>query len=169
VETWRNEFRRSIRAHPPDGGVAPNAPVEKRLHGRVLSILKRMLDPESRDFDILQKEMANPTGLLAEVKRESIEPLRRELAAMVRELLGKGASEPQVRLCLSSILSQCFSPMTHERRRRLNPKGLPGPGPPPLNVEIEVLADHITRFSIAGIRDLRRKGSHSRKGGKRSR
>ena len=155
VASWRYAFERSLRIYPPDGGVSSAAPPEARLRGRILSIMRRILDPASHDFDIVHKEMASPTGLLAEPMRQSMEPIFQGLNSLVRELLGPAASEQQVRLCHMSIRAQCFGPLLRERRRKLAQPGQLPPGPEPLQDEVEVLADHVTRFSLAGIRELR--------------
>ena len=155
AEAWRVAFQRSIKAHPPDGGVPLGAPAEERLRGRVLSVMQRMVDPKSHEFDIFHKEHANPTGLLAEVMRESIQPLRRQLTLIVRDLLGPRASEQQVELCQMSIMAQCFHILIRERHRKM----FPGAGSVPpamcLDLSVEVMADHVVRFSLAGIRELR--------------
>ena len=59
VEAWRYGLERSLKAHPPDGGVGRDASPEDRLRGRVLSIIQRIVDPQSHDFDIVHKEMAD--------------------------------------------------------------------------------------------------------------
>ncbi|MFH1488834.1 MAG: TetR family transcriptional regulator, partial [Pseudomonadota bacterium] len=74
VESWRYAFDKSLKAYPPDGGVPSDAPVQERLRGRILSIMRRILDPESHDLDIVYKELATPTGLLAGPMQESMEP-----------------------------------------------------------------------------------------------
>jgi hypothetical protein len=155
LESWRYAFDKSLKAYPPDGGVASDAPVEERLRGRVLSIMRRNIDPESHDFDVVHKEIANPTGLLAEVMEESMEPIFQGLGSVVRELLGDGATEQHVRLCLMSIRSQCFGPLLRERRRKMASGSLPPPGAEPIQEDVEVLADHVTRFSLAGLREIR--------------
>jgi AcrR family transcriptional regulator len=156
AEAWRLAFQRSLTAHPLDGGVAPDAPAEERLRGRILALLQRIFDPESLDFAIVHKELANPTGLLVEVMRKSIEPIRRGLEAIVRELLGEQASQRQVQLCQMSIRGQCFDLLARERRRRLFAQaGMPFE-PSQVDAGIEAIADHITRFSVAGIRAIRR-------------
>lgn len=88
VEAWRQAFHKSLKAYPPDGGVGSDEPVEKQLYGRILSTLKRFANQNNYEFEILRKELANPTGLLAEVMRKSIEPLHQQMFAIVRELLG---------------------------------------------------------------------------------
>jgi len=155
VESWRYAFEKSLKVYPPDGGVASDAPVEARLRGRVLSIMRRIIDPESHDFDIVHKEIANPTGLLAGVMQESMEPIFHGLGSLVRELLGDRGTEQNLRLCLMSIRAQCFGPLLRERRRKMASDSLPPPGIEPIQEDVEVLADHVTRFSLAGIREIR--------------
>ena len=74
VEAWRFAFQKSLDAHPPDGGVPSDAPAEERLRGTISSIMRRITDPESHDLDIMHKEIANPTGLLHEARKDAMEP-----------------------------------------------------------------------------------------------
>jgi TetR/AcrR family transcriptional regulator, regulator of cefoperazone and chloramphenicol sensitivity len=155
VEAWRVAFQRSLEIYPPDGGVGPKAPAEQRLRGRIFSIVKRFADPKCYEFEIIRKELATPTGLLSEVLRESIEPLRHELGSIVRELLGAGASEQQVLLCQMSIKAQCFDIWIRERFRDTTSEEEVKNALLPEALQIEVIVDHITRFSLAGIREIR--------------
>jgi hypothetical protein len=136
--------------------VPPGAPPEERLRGRIQSILQRIADPQSYEFDILYKELVNQTGLLSDVMQESIEPIRRGLFVLMRELLGEKASDLQVQLCQMSIRAQCFDLIIREQRRKKSPNGKKLSEPPFLDVDMAVLADHILRFSLAGIREIRR-------------
>jgi AcrR family transcriptional regulator len=120
VEAWKHSFEQSVKAHPPDGGVGPEAPAVERLRGRILAFMHRMADPNNHEVEIMHKEMANPTGLLAEVLLQAIEPMRQALRSIVRELLGDAASEQQVSFCEMSLMSQCFGPMLHLRHARLD-------------------------------------------------
>jgi len=156
AEAWRLAFERSTRVHPPSGGVPPDAPARERLRGHVLSLIERVFDPETADFEIVHKELANPTGLLAEVMRECIEPMRRALGEIVRDLLGEAATERDVELCRMSVMAQCMHVMIQERRRR-SPDAGPGCEVPALDSDPEEIADHIVRFSLAGIREIRRR------------
>ncbi len=158
VESWRAAFARSLRVYPPDGGVPGSAPAEEQLRGRILSIMRRIIDPESHEFDIAHQELASPTGLLATPIRDSLEPIFRALTDLVRELLGPAASAQQVRLCQMSIRSQCFGPLLRERHRKMAPPGLTPPAPEPLQDDVETLAAHVTRFSLAGIAAIRTQG-----------
>jgi hypothetical protein len=121
------------------------------------------LDPESRDFDILHKEMANPTGLLEEVVMRSIEPFREQFDRVVRDLLGPGAAPHDVQLCRMSIMAQCLWPLMRERHRRRHGSRRRGSDAVPGGLPLEQLAAHIHRFSLAGIRDRKQKGSGRRR------
>jgi hypothetical protein len=128
--------------------------VQERLRGRVLAIMRRVVDPRSHELDIVFKESANPTGLLSGVIQQALEPIFRGISLIIRELLGPEASEQQLLLCLMSIRAQCFGPLMRERRRKLD-KSLPlPPSQDPVMKDVETLADHVTRFSLAGIQAI---------------
>ena len=156
VAAWRHEFDRSIAAYPPDGGATTGAPAEDRLRGHIHAMVRRFMDPTSRDLDIAHREMSNPTGLLAEAIHSSFEPLRQMHLGIVRELLGPGASKQDVQLCEMSIHAQCFVALMHERHRRVAPQAVRHAGPPKLNIGGTALAEHVARFSLAGIREVHR-------------
>ncbi len=151
-EAWRYCFSESIKAHPPDGGVSDNAPPEERLRGRVSALLRRIVDENNREFLFVQKELANPTGLLDEVMREEIWPLHEKMETLVRELLGPHPTEMQVRFCTISIISQCINPMVAMNRRREKGKGKDGA---PGIDDLEAYSNHVVKFSLAGIRAIR--------------
>ena len=164
---WRQAFQRSLEAYPPDGGVPADASAEERLRGRIISLVQRIINPENHEFEIIRKELANPTGLLEEVMRESIEPLARSLSAVVRELIGDNAPEVQVRLCQMSIMAQCLHPMMRRRLQKLLADGSAAPNKPlPQSSGIEIIAEHITQFSLAGIKEIRRRIEAGEYGGR---
>jgi AcrR family transcriptional regulator len=164
VESWRFAFEKSLQSYPPDGCVPADSPAEEQLRGRIQSIMRRIIDPQSHDLDIFYKEMANPTGLLAGAIQQSIEPVFRGFAAIVRELLGQDTAEQQIRLCLMSIRAQCFGPLMRERRRKMvSPDPLPSNPDWDLD-DLEALVDHVTRFSLAGIRAIRSQTKNAARG-----
>ena len=154
VECWRFAFAQSLRIYPPDGGVPGDAPAQERLRGRILAIMRRVVDPRSHELDIVFKESANPTGLLSGVIQQALEPIFRGFSLIIRELLGPEASEQQVLLCLMSIRAQCFGPLMRERRRKLDAALPLPPSQDPVMKDVETLAEHVTRFSLAGIRAI---------------
>jgi TetR/AcrR family transcriptional regulator, regulator of cefoperazone and chloramphenicol sensitivity len=154
VEAWKHAFDESIRAHPVDGGVSPDAPAPDRLRGRILALMRRMVDPNNYEVEIMHKEMANPTGLLSDALQQVMEPARQDTRQIVQELLGEGAIGQQVLLCEMSLMGQCFGPMLHLRRTRMDPDS-PRPPAPFARFAVEELADHVTQFTLAGIRGIR--------------
>ena len=158
-EAWRQSFRDSIKAHPPDGGVDANAPPEMRLKGQVAALLRRINDKNNREFHIVNKELANPTGLLEEVMKEEMMPLRRRIMAMMREILGPENPETTVRFCTVSILSQCVIPAFIN----IVEKPLTDIEDVSLRIDdIEDYARHVVAFSLAGINRVRRSAKNSR-------
>ncbi len=156
VEAWRHAFRRSHETHPPDGGVPDTASPKERLRGWIVSCIRRVTDPASYDFEIVHMEMANPTGLLFGAMKESIEPMREQLASILRDLLGEGASEEDVQLCEMSIHSMCMNPEVHGKRGTETEREHPFPKPPGLEVDPEAIAEHVIRFSLEGLPGVRR-------------
>ena len=151
-EAWRHAFAQSMQAHPPDGGVAVDAPPEERLRGQVMALLHRITDPNNREFRFMQREFSSPTGLLEEVMREEIRPLQQRTESMVRELLGPQVAEREVRFCEVGIISQCLNPIVIRSRRdpgKENPEG------PRRIDDIEAYARHVVAFSLAGIAAVR--------------
>lgn len=149
IEAWKYAFSESITKHPPDGGVSPDAPAEDKLRGKIFSLMERIIDPQAFDFDIIHKEMANPTGLLTETIETAIGPIGDDFKNTLREVLGEGVSEKQLNLCHMSIMGQCFGPMLHLREHQKT-KTAPKPRDFP-EFTIKELAEHITRFSLAGM------------------
>jgi AcrR family transcriptional regulator len=162
VAAWKHAFEESLKAHPPDGGVRATAPASERLRGRILSFMHRIADPKNHEVEIMHREMANPTGLLAKVLPRVLEPMQQDARAIIQELLGTGASEQEVSFCEMSLMGQCFAPMLRLRHARRNPDA-PRPPGPPLEFRVEDLADHVTRFSLAGIRGMRAEAGKGRR------
>lgn len=151
VQAWRHCFQMSLETYPPDGGIGDDAPPEERLRARVAALLRRISDEASCEFAIIRTELSNPTGLLHDAMRDTIHPLREKMTLLVRELLGPRASDTQVRFCQISILSQCLDVMM---RRKLIPR-LGKYGPLAIG-DVNAYADHIVKFSLAGIRAVRK-------------
>jgi hypothetical protein len=105
----------------------------------------------------MAREMANPTTALDELIEKNIRPLRDEfLIPTLRELTGDRFSRRQLSLIGSSVMGQCL--YFHQSRpiiERLNPDFKIG------KAEIQEIADHITRFSLAAIAELTRQARRS--------
>lgn len=150
-EAWRKSFAESIAAHPQDGGVRGDAPAEERLRGQVKALIERIADENNKDFFISQMEFVNPTGLLGEVMKSELIPLREKTLALMRELLGPEASEQQVVFCETCMISMCVHPMLIQRvsQRRKDIEV------PVIIDDFEAFTDHVLTFALAGIAAIR--------------
>ena len=162
-EAWRHAFAQSVQAHPPDGGVAVDAPPEERLQGQVSALLNRIADENNREVWFMQREFTNPTGLLEEVMREEIRPLQQRTEKLVRELLGPQIAEQEVRFCEVGIISQCINPMVLRNRSQVVDDVQEDP---PRIVDIDAYARHVVTFSLAGIAAVRAAAEVHREDGK---
>ncbi len=157
IEAWKYSFDKSLKKHPPDGGIPPEATAQERLRGRVLSFMQRVTDPKTFELQITLKEMACPTGLLQGILHSSIGTLHDGFRTVVQELLGKDVSEQDVNFCYTNVVDMCFGvvPLLH-RSRMMKKKRNAGIR---FSVkDVEAYADHIVRFSLAGIRNIREEG-----------
>ena len=151
-EAWRHAFAQSIAAHPPDGGLAADAPPKERLREQVAALLHRITDENNREFRIMQREFTNPTGLLSEVMREEIRPLQQRTAKLVRELLGPQATDQEAQFCEVGIISQCINPVVVRSRAKAGDGTMDGP----LRIaDIDAYARHVVTFSLAGLAAVR--------------
>jgi AcrR family transcriptional regulator len=149
---WKHSAAEEARLYPLDGGVAADAEAEDRLRGIIGSLVRRLGDQGALGYfqKIKVMEMAMPTGIIWEVVREYREPFRDHLRRVIREMLGPGFSAAEIDRCERGIVAQCMVV-----KEALRAPFCPEP-PKPLSLrEYELWTDHITRFSIAGIRSLR--------------
>src|SRR5258708_6117422 len=120
----------------------------ERFGGFVRSWLFRMLGEGMPAWHgkLMAREMSEPTAGFELLMNESVRPLAQRLTGIVRELLGPGVDERTVRDCGLSVAGQCcFYRHAHEMIRRLYPEQKYTPA------QIEHLAEHVARFSLAAI------------------
>ncbi|MFH1117596.1 MAG: CerR family C-terminal domain-containing protein [Pseudomonadota bacterium] len=154
VKAWQRALDLSLEKYPLDGGVPADAPAEERLRGHIRAVVARCADPDSLDFDIVHQDMAGPTGLLTDIMRQSLQPLREATTRLVRELMGQDASDQQVDLCHISIISQCIGYLMPKRTRHRLINGAGRCEHMAAEIDPEVFADHVFEFSLAGIRHV---------------
>jgi AcrR family transcriptional regulator len=153
IEAWQYSFDKSLKDHPPDGGIAPEAPAQERLRGRILSFMQRIADPQNYELEIMHKEIACPTGLLHKILPSAMETLREGFNSIIVELLGKHVSEQQVRYCHMNVMDMCFGLVHHIHRCKM-PTNAPSSKEIFQELDIEAFANHVTRFTLAGIRSI---------------
>ncbi len=156
----KEELYWEVLRHAVKAALASDAPVaadrspEEQLHAFIEDFLRHMLDPKRPEWHgkLISREMSSPTRLLDILVETDIRPKRDLLQKIVETISKSPLSENQLSLCCASIMGQCV----HYRHsmpvlERLYPDLLKGEPP------IEMLAAHITAFSLAGIRGLNSK------------
>ncbi len=154
AEAFAAAFEDGVAKFPPDAGIAPDASPEERLRGRLTSLMRRILDPGTREFDIMHHELADPTGLLKAVHQRCIQPMRKAMFLLVAELLGPGATDGQVMLGMMTVVSPVFHTMLHIRHVGTCPAGK-CPRPRLSESDLGAFIEHTTRFVLAGLRRMR--------------
>jgi AcrR family transcriptional regulator len=144
---------RVLEKYPLAGLDQEDIPVAGRLRAFIQNVLFKLFDEGMSAWHskLMAWEMIEPTVALDSLVEKSIRPMEQRLRVIVRELLGPGATDEQIRFCQLSIIGQCL----HHRHarpviRRLFPQQHYGPE------DLPALADHITRFSLRGLEGLAR-------------
>jgi len=156
---WRNAFEEALRVYPPDRGLPNEAPPEERLRALIYSLLHKIMDDGRLGYagKILLQEMSNPTVVIQQVRRDMIRPLQEHTRQVITELLGSDADKRQIALCQMSVINQCLA--IGFRKGKLPPYILEGRPTPEF---INALGEHITQFSLAGIKAVRKENEACR-------
>jgi AcrR family transcriptional regulator len=101
----------------------------------------------------MAREIAQPTGALDILVDGFIRPRFNQIVALVQAILGPHVPHFTIQLCAESVVAQCAH-VIHARPivGRLIPQLKYTPE------DIEMMADHITRFSLAGLRGVATEG-----------
>lgn len=129
----------------------PGASAEERLQAHVEWFLMHLLDEGRPAWHgrLMAREMIEPTAALDELVSGHIRESNDRLLGIVRELMGAGASDEQVRTSAFSITGQClFYRHCEPVITRLHPDVRIG------RAQVPALAAHVTRFSLAGLRAI---------------
>lgn len=119
-----------------------------RLRLFIHDLMLMLLDEKNASFQcqIMARELAEPTPALDQIVRDAIAPMHEFLGKLLREIVGDKISPAELRRCVFSILGQClFYRHSHPVLQRLHPKLRYD------HKEIEAIAEHITKFSLAAI------------------
>ncbi|HTN52566.1 MAG TPA: CerR family C-terminal domain-containing protein [Anaeromyxobacter sp.] len=128
---------------------APTGP-EERLRAYVGAFLERIASRRRGSWvhRLLSREFEAPTPALDRVVERVFRPRLARLAAIVAELMGCPPGDPRVGRAVASVQGQCLLYRNRAVASRLDPGWRPTPE------RLDELADHVTRFSVAGIRAL---------------
>ncbi len=141
--------RQAVQRYPPDLGLAQDANAEQRLFAFIHSFLLRILSDDAlgQHGCIVAREMVEPTGALDRLVEEVIRPLFLRLRGIVAEILGPGATPDEVILGARSVVGQC---LFYHHARPVIARLTPGEKLTP--ARIRTIAEHVTRFSLEGLR-----------------
>lgn len=154
AQVWRRAFDEANAAYPPEGGLKTDAPAEDRLRGTIHSLVGQAVNPGriGHAGKLLLQEIVHPTDVIEHVKHDALGPLQQRMKALMRELLGPEATDEQLLLCAMSVVHQCMTIGIHLFTGRMPPHARLDM---PSEELVEVLTDHIDRFSLAGIKAVR--------------
>lgn len=128
----------------------PDAPAEERLRALVRRYLSRCLGSEAPAWraQLVARELMEPTPALQTLVDRVMRPAHEQLAAVVCALSGDRLDEQQAWMCAVSIIAQCV----HQKRSQsiIERLGHPLPQGPQA---LDVLVEHITRFSVAAVQN----------------
>jgi AcrR family transcriptional regulator len=149
----KSTLQTAIAKYPPDYGLPARATPEQRLRVFIRSFLLRIFSegPSSRHGRLMAREMIEPTGALDAIVKEDIRPMSVVLGSIVADLLGRDATAQTRQLCAMSVVSQVL--FYHHCRpvvTRLFPAMKFD------EAAIEELTAHITRFSLAAMKQIAR-------------
>jgi len=148
-EVLKYWFEVAIKRYPPLLGVTEDTPLEDRIRAFIKSFLLRILDKEKPTWfgKLMAREMMEPTQALDSLIEEIIRPLHKLLGSIVQEMIGTPVNEETIRSCCVSIISQClYYYNTRFVVERLFQRDMCSPD------EIDGIADHITRFTLNGLK-----------------
>jgi AcrR family transcriptional regulator len=144
----------------------PKGNLEEQLRVFVDRFVRSLLDPR-RPFwhgRVLMLEMSSPTPALGVLIRDVTAPFYQKMRALIGELVGGSASPVELDLLTLSVMGQCIFYACSR------------PAVEQLAVDLgkaadrtDRIADHIGDFSVAALRDFRRRAAKKPRAGARSR
>ncbi len=151
LDVLEHAHRTSLQRYPPDLGTTADSSAEDRLRAFIRSFILRLLDDGVPAWlgKLMAREMVEPTPALDGLVERVMRPLFVRLVGIVGDLAGPNADQERVRLCAQSVVGQLiFYRHAQECLRRLGPDAICG------RDKVEAIAEHVSRFSLAAIRDL---------------
>ncbi len=148
-EVLERALNAALQRYPPDLGLGERSTPEERLHAFVRSFLLRLLVDglPASVMRLLMREMVEPTGALERLVESVHVPLFQRLRGIVAQVAGPDASVPGILRCSQAVIAQCVF-----YRHAAPVLELMGQRIPRSAADVDALAEHVTRFSLAGIR-----------------
>ncbi len=149
-ETLRYWVRESLAKYPPNMGVNESSTPQQKLFAYVQSFFWRIFDEGRPSWygKLMAREMIDPTHALEECATETMRPNSQLLRKIVEELV-PGASPEQIRRASLSVVGQiCFYHHCRPAIDKIYPDVCYS------REEIDKLAEHVTQFSLAALRNM---------------
>jgi AcrR family transcriptional regulator len=124
-------------------------PAEEQLAIFVRIFLSRVM--QHRDgwiHQLMMQEIRDPTPALERVVKSVVRPRLDYLASVIAKIAHSSVDDERVQFAVMSVQVQCLA-MINDRIAQFQPFTM-------TPKRIEALAEHITRFSLAGVRALKR-------------
>jgi len=157
-EVLQYAHRRALETYPAEPPGGEDVSHEERLRVFIRSFLDRILGPGRPAWHgkLMAREIVEPTAALDALVEQSIRPLQTVLLGIIRGLVGPGVSEWMLRLCSISVVGQCMHwCLARPVLRRLHPQLEYS------TKDIEMVAEHVTQFSLAALHNLPREEQRS--------
>ncbi|MDF2445417.1 MAG: hypothetical protein K0S46_653 [Moraxellaceae bacterium] len=140
-----------IETYPLETAAVRESDPATRLHWLVLNLLRRVFTTHEDDrIKICVREFVQPTEALDFLVNEIVKHQFAIMKSVVAAVLARDADEAEIHRFAVSVVSQCYHyGMAEPMLTRLGVKL------PETDAEIVELAEHITRFSLAGLRASR--------------
>lgn len=152
LAAWQRAFENFSDRFLTDSAEDAAAGAEAALRGQVRRLVLEFSrqDSTSEFARLYMLELARPSGLVDRTWHEMVNTRRQRLQGLIRAVLGPQAPEEDVLFCEMSIINQCRAFVTTRRSdlefmmaQALTPE------------VVEKMAEHITRFSLGGVRAVR--------------
>ena len=148
IEAWREAFKKyTVPQLPESANILPEEHLQIYIYTLMQNYMAPVPDTQRQFTRLYLMELVNPTGLIQNMWHDLVEPRRQVLLGIIRKLMATEDTNETVLFCEMSIISQCRA-LLNIRRSDLEYL-LDQSLSPDL---IKRLADHITRFSLAGIK-----------------
>jgi AcrR family transcriptional regulator len=122
---------------------------EMQLRAFVRVFVERLLEPrpDTHAQQLMMHEMTDPTPMLEVIARRVMRPRLSYLCKVIGALMNRPPADRAVVNCAASVQAQCLMTKMLPSMSRMNVGFVEQPN-------AAELADHIVRFSLAGIREL---------------
>ena len=125
-------------------------PAEEQLAIFVRIFLSRVMQhKDGWIHQLMMQEIRDPTPALERVVKSVVRPRLEYLGSVIARILHCPADDERVHYSVMSVQVQCLA-MLNDRIAQFQPL------PATTSKRIEALAEHITKFSLAGIKALKR-------------